>query len=44
MRSILLRITEEGVENDDVDELVEGIDVSHSSCIVDLSRVVNEKG
>ena len=34
---------DEGVEDDDVDELGEGIEVSHSSCIVYLSRVVNEK-
>ena len=30
------------MENDDVDELDEGIDVSHSSCIVDLSRVATK--
>jgi len=37
-------VTDEGVEDDDVDELGEGIEVSHSSCIVYLSGVVNEKG
>ena len=44
MRNILSRIAEEGVEDDDVDELGHGIEVSHSSCIVYLSEVVIEKG
>ena len=35
---------DEGVEDDDVDELREGIEVSHSSCIVYPSGVVNGKG
>jgi len=39
-----LRVIDEGVENDDVDELGEGIEVSHLSYIMYLSRVVNEKG
>jgi len=39
-----LQVIDEGVENDDVDEKGEGIEVSHLSCIMYLSRVVNEKG
>ena len=35
---------DEGVEDDDVDELGEEIEVTHSSCVVNLSGVVNEKG
>jgi len=38
------RVTDEGVENDDVDELGEEIEASHSSCMVNLSGIVNEKG
>jgi len=34
---VLLRVTEEGVENDDIDELGQGIEVGHSSCTVYVS-------
>lgn len=40
---ILSQITEEDVKDGDYNELGEGIEVGHSSCIVHLSGVVNEK-
>ena len=43
VRNSFLWVADKGVENDDVDELGEGIEISHSGCIVYLSRVVNEK-
>ena len=37
------QITEEEVKNGDYDELGEGIEVRHSSCIVNMSGVANKK-
>ena len=41
---VLSRIAEEGVENDDNDELGQGVEVNHSSCTMYVSRVIDEKG
>jgi len=41
---IFSRITEEGLENDDNDELDQGIEVGHSSCTMYVSGIIDEKG
>ena len=41
---VLSRIAEEGVENDDNDELGQGVDLNHSSCTMHVSGVIDEKG
>jgi len=38
------RVTDKGVENNDVDELGKRTEISHSSYIVNLSGVVNNQG
>jgi len=43
MRS-LSQIAEEGVDNDDNDELGQGVDLNHSSCTMYVSGVIDEKG
>jgi len=35
---------EEGVENDDNDELSRGVEINHSSCTMYVSGVIDEKG
>jgi len=40
---VLSQITKEGVENDDIDELGQGVEVNHSSCTVELSMKMDEK-
>ena len=39
---VLSRIAEEGVENDDNDEL--GVEVNHLNCTMYVSGVIDEKG
>jgi len=41
---VLSQITKEGVENDDIGELGQGVEVNHSSCIMYVSGVIDEKG
>jgi len=41
---VLSQIAEEGVENDDNDELGQGVEVNHSSCTMHVSGVIHEKG
>ena len=40
---VLSQITKEGVENDDIGELGQGVEVNHSSCIMYVSGVIDEK-
>ena len=41
---VLSQITKEGVENDDIGELGQGVEVNHSSCTMYVSGVIDEKG